>query len=299
MIARLWLAALALLSTSALAQPFDKREFTCPIGGAKFTQDVGYSAFPLVTLPDGSWMGDDQIGVQVPVCPDNGLVLLPDLAASAKMSGQLAYAGYSVAERERLPALIADAEYRALAADGRYAQAAWLAEKLGQPGDVRFFTLQRATWATRDAALRRKLVERFVAQAPAAIDAASNPDTTKRFWRMYVVNGLRELGRFGEASALLDTIEASDPPVPGPEDPDSIFGPEAIAPAMRRAIAQKDDGRYPAELLHRKVLADVCDEKMPLLFGPTGPATKAACKIRREREAREANEDAAATRDST
>ena len=286
--------ALPLLAASAAASPpqtFDVRTFICPVGGKSFKQDVGYSAFPLITLPDGSWMGDHEIGAQVPVCPDNGLVLLPDLAASAKMSGRLAYSGYTPVERDRLPALIADAEYRALKTDGRYAQAAWLAEKLGLPGEVLFFTLQRATWATRDPMLRRKLVERFVDKAPVAIDAAEVPESTRRFWRAYVVNGLRELGRFAEASAMLDLLEASGPPVPGAPDPDSIFGPEAIGPALRRAIEQKDDGRYPAELLHRKILADICEERMPALFGATGAATKAACNVRREREAKEFGDD--------
>src|SRR3569623_2500113 len=64
---------------------FDVRHFTCPLGGKTFDQDVGYNAFPLITLPDGSWLGDNLIDAQIPICPDNGLVLLPDYAATAKL----------------------------------------------------------------------------------------------------------------------------------------------------------------------------------------------------------------------
>ena len=73
-------AAASPLAAQDDTQPTDLREFTCPVGGARFTHNVGYSAFPLITLPDGSWLGDTQIGVQIPVCPDNGLVLLPDVS---------------------------------------------------------------------------------------------------------------------------------------------------------------------------------------------------------------------------
>ena len=52
-VAGLLLASLVLLPAPALAQSargveFDVREFTCPLGGATFRQDVGYAAMPLV-----------------------------------------------------------------------------------------------------------------------------------------------------------------------------------------------------------------------------------------------------------
>ncbi|QIG53861.1 hypothetical protein G6N82_06565 [Altererythrobacter sp. BO-6] len=48
---------------------FDVRSFTCPLGGANFSQDVGYYALPVLTMPDGSWLGDTEIGVQIPDLP--------------------------------------------------------------------------------------------------------------------------------------------------------------------------------------------------------------------------------------
>ncbi|MEY4269511.1 MAG: hypothetical protein RLZZ58_727, partial [Pseudomonadota bacterium] len=189
--------------------------------------------------------------------------------------------------RALLPALIADPEYRALADEGRYAQAYWLATKLGRPAYDCFFMLQRSTWATRDPAMRARLVARFADDGPALIDAYTQGEPVKRFHRMYIVNALRELGRFDAALALLDAIGASGAPVPGQADPDSIYGPGAADGPMRLAILQRDDGRFAAATLPQKMLNDICDDELTLIYGPTKPATKAACKVRRDAEAKE------------
>lgn len=284
---------LALLAVPASAkdekpEEFSVQTFTCPLTGKTFRQEVGYFAFPLITMPDGSWLGDTQIGVQIPVCPDDGLVLLPDLEKSD--DSQLVYHQYSATERARLPALIADPEYSALKADGPYAQAYWLATQLGRPGEDRFFMLQRATWATSDPALRRKLVARLAADGEAVIATYKAGEGAKRFHLVYVASALRELGRFDEATALLDRIEAAGPPVLKPDDPDSIYGPGEFVPELRQAIADRDDGRFPAAMLPAKMVDDICEEKLKVIYGPTGAATKAACKARREREAKESRE---------
>jgi hypothetical protein len=288
----------------AVAKPAEpevhhKMDFVCPVGGKAFSQGTGYDAFPLITFPDGSWLGDTEIGVQIPVCPENGLVLIPDIAKIEESgSDELRYSEYSAAERERLPTLIADPAYQALKADGPYAQAYWLASLLGRPGEDRFFMLQRSTWATRDPALRKRLVARLAADGMALIGTYKGPVATRRFHASYVANALRELGRFDEAAALLEVIEKGGPPVLQPQDPESIFGPEAFAPELRLAIAEKDDGRFPAEMLPRRMLSDICDEKLTVLYGPTGASTKAACKVRREREARETKDSEEASAES-
>ena len=259
--------------------PIDERSFTCPVGGKPFKQDVGYAAFPLITLPDGSWLGDPMMDVQIPVCPDNDLVILPDYAA---MEGQdaMAYGAYSAAEIAWLPALIADPAYRALAADNRHAQAWWLATQLGRPPSLRFHLLQRSTWATTDPALRQRRVAAFAAAAPALIDAMDEPAAAKQAHLFYVVNALRELGRFDAALALLDTIEA-DGPVPGIASPDDMFAPEAAGPRMRAVIAAGDDDRYPVELLDRRLANDKCSgavEYPP--YDQRTARTEAACARR-------------------
>lgn len=292
-----WALALFLIAISSsqmlAAAPdkkeyFDVREFTCPIGEKTFKQDVGYAAFQLITMPDGSWLGDTEIGVQIPICPDNGLVLVPDLALSAATEDDdILYTNYSLKELEQLPALIADPTYFALKEDGPYAQAYWLATKLGRPAVDRLFMLQRSTWATRDPVKRKRLVQRFADEGPAIIDAMKADDEKKHYAMIVIVNALREVGRFDEALTLLDRIKASGTLVLGPPDPESIYEPEEAGEPLRLAIAQKDDGRFAAEMLPKRVLNDICDGGWAFMYGPTAPATKAACKIRRDREKKE------------
>ncbi|NML04196.1 hypothetical protein [Sphingomonas sp. G-3-2-10] len=265
------------------AEPRDRRSFSCPIGGKAFVQDVGYFALPIARFPDGSWLGDHLIDVQIPVCPDNGLVLLPDYRASET---RMAYRSYTPAELARLPVLIADPAYAALKPDGHYAQAYWLATQLGLPAQDRFHMLQRATWGARAAPLRRRLVERMVADLPGLIDDAGVTPAEQRTMRWYLINGLRELGRFDAALALLGKAGAD-------------AGPEADGPeAMRRAIAERDDARFPAELLEPRMVGQVCDGGLDRIYGPRAPASVAACKTRREREAAEFDASEAAIEES-
>ncbi|HMJ93409.1 MAG TPA: hypothetical protein VK472_04850 [Allosphingosinicella sp.] len=280
--ALLTLAASPLSAADPEEEPysFDKRQFTCPLGGARFEHDVGYFTYPLVTFPDGSYPGDEGVDAELPACPGSGLLILPDFEASSAAGG-MAYSQYSADELARLPALIADPAYRAAAGDGRHMQAYWLASKLGRPADLRFALLQRSTWAAVDPALRRKLVERLVEEGPALIRSSGDPDSAKRIQLYLIVNGLRELGRFDEALALLERIESEGPAVPAPVDPDSIYGPGAYAPQMRAAIAEKDMDRFPVGLMPPKWAGSICsgeDHRPP--YGPLSATTKAACARR-------------------
>jgi len=280
----LLLIAAAPIAPSAArdAEPIDRRDFTCPLGGQRFTQEVGYSAFALITLPDGSWLGDPLMDVQIPRCPENGLVILPDFAAmQANASDRMIYGVYDAAERARLPALVADPAYRALAPDNRYAQAYWLATQLGRPASLRFHLLQRSSWATTDPALRQRRVAAFAADAPALVEAMDDPPAAKRANLLYVVNALRELGRFDAALALLDRIEA-DGPVPGVASPDEMFAPESAGPAMRAVIVAGDDDRYPVELLDRRMANDKCSGAVQYPpYDQRTTKTEAACARRK------------------
>jgi hypothetical protein len=268
----------------AWAEEFHPLDFTCPVGGESFRQDVGYDAFPFETLPDGSWLGDIAIDAQIPVCPGNGLLILPDYAAMGEQ--EMVYHDYTDAELAQLPALIADPAYSAAKSDGRHVQAYWLATKLDRPALDRFMLLQRATWAALAPELRHRLVAKFVAEAPALIEASDMPEQWKRFQTGYVINGLRELGRFDEALALLDRLEAEGP-LSAPVDPDDIFVEELGSP-MRLAIGQRDDGRFPIELLGRRLVGLICDGAGFPPYDQRTPANLAACDARRERENREA-----------
>lgn len=286
-------AILSLAAGAAQAETFTVKSFTCPLTGKPFTQDVGYSTFPLVTFPDGSYPGDEKIDTQIPVCPADGLVILPDfsppLSEVQAMSDTLTYTRYTKAELARLPALMAGPAYAALKADGRYAQAHWLATQLGRPVFDRFTMLQRATWAAVDPALRRKLVERLVSEGPALIAASDRPAPYKRYLQLYIVNGLRELGRFDEAITLLD---AMDREAAAALAKDEVEDAEVSTGEMRTVIAAKDMDRFPVGLMPSKWANAICndDRDMPPPYTRTA-TTKAACATREAERKRSARED--------
>lgn len=245
----------------------DVRGFVCPVGGEAFKQEVGYFSLPLYILPDGSWLGDFQINTQIPVCPENGLVLLPDLGPESA-DGQLTYESYSDAERLQLPALIADPEYRALGADGAYSQAAWLAEQLHRSPALQLFLLQRATWGTISPEARRRTLERFAKAAPTQIELLRNTgsDGSRRaaLWQTYLANAFRELGQMDEANELIDLIEAELPELELVVDQSSLFGGRRFAEPLRAAVAARDTDRFPVNLLPEPLQRDVCNgEPLP------------------------------------
>ena len=276
-------ATLAPVAAAQGDENLDKRSFTCPLGGKTFTQEVGYSAFPLITLPDGSWLGDALMDVQIPVCPDNGLVILPDYAAmEASDEQRMTYGDYSVAERARLPGLIADPAYLALKSDNRHAQAYWLATKLGRPASTRFHLLQRSTWATIDPMLRKRRVEQFAADGPALIDAMDESADARRLYSTYIVNALRELGRFDEALARLDANDSAYPLPDSPPGTELTIRIENFVDPLRTAIAERDDDRFPVDLLDQRIANDICTGTIPYPpYDQNTPKTKAACARRK------------------
>ena len=282
----------AWLGGAAVAKPaeFAVTAFTCPLGGKAFRQEVGYSAFPLYTLPDGSWLGDFQINVQIPVCPDNGLVLIPDFEAKdSSAQDRLTYTAYSADELARLPALIADPAYAALKADGAYAQAAWLAQQLDRPPLTQLALLQRATWGAIDSQVRRRTVARFADAAPAQIERiGSGDDLARRWglvWRTYRINALRELGRLDEARAALDQLAADAPKLRQAQDPDSIFDAGGFAAPMREAIDAGDTDRFPAGLLPSRIRGSLCRGEPVMPEQTISSHAKAWCAAEAKRQA--------------
>lgn len=282
------------------ATGFDVRSFTCPIGGETFTQDVGYSSLVLVQFADGSWLGDTGIDAQIPECPDNGLVILPDYDAVAT-SQRMAYLAYTPAQSARLPELIASEAYRALRKRSRHERAQWLATALGMPASLRWKLLVRGSWATTDAADRMRLVKRIADEGSALVDAMDASDMEKRSERLLIANALRELGRFDDAQALLDAIFASLPGNAEHETPDDLSALADYASGLHDAISHRDDDRFPIALSSSKWVDRACRRNdMPPPYGPTTANAKAACDRRaRERQARdEAFNDAMALRES-
>ncbi len=278
------------------------KRFTCPLTGEAFSQAVGYSTFPLVTFPDGSYPGDEQVNTQVPVCPADGLVLLPDFSppeGDEPITDTLPYARYTKTELAKLPMLVADPAYAALKADGRYAQAYWIATQLGRPAFDRFSMLQRATWSTAVPAQRRKLVERLVSEGPALIEAADKPASYKRYLRALIANALRELGRFDEARALAVQIGADAAKAFDSDNPDEMINSDPGTAELIAVIDAHDTDRYPVGLMPSKWANAVCNGqtmRAPYTLTETG---KTACEKRKADAAQKARDDAKADAELT
>jgi hypothetical protein len=286
----LFLGLLALVGTQVhAAEGFQVRDFTCPVGGARFTQDVGYMSLVLVQFPDGSWLGDDKVDAQIPECPGNGLVLIPDYAHEPA-DGSFVYLDYTPAQLAKVTELVASGEYRALLGKGRHERALFLADKLGLPAGTRWELLRRSTWAAVVPAERRRLVERFAAGAPALIEAMGASEDMRRLQRLALANALRELGRFDEAEAILVDIVHSLPADADATDPEYARDLQSAVGRMMEAIEYRDDDRFPVDMAFEKWRNGVCGGgALPPPYGPRTKNAEAACA--RHAQRREAMEE--------
>lgn len=281
------------------AARFDVREFVCPLGGAKFSADVGYPSLALVQFVDGSWLGDTRIDVQIPQCPGNALLLIPDYEREGPKGG-LAYLDYTPEQVARLPALLASDEFRQLRGRSRHERAHWLATRLGLSAWTRLQLLMRASWSATDADERRRLVARIADEGPKLVDEIPTPEADKLAARIRVANASRELGRFAEADARLDAILAAVPADADLKNPEIRQALQSIVAGLREVVAHGDDDRFPVELSPQKWADRVCnsDDLQPP-YGPKSKHAQAACERRdRERQSRnEAYEEAARLRE--
>jgi hypothetical protein len=106
---------------------------TCPVGGAQFdyTSTAAYSTFG--ERPDGRPIASWGMPVELPECPDNGLVMYER--------------EFDAAQVERLRALVDSPDYQALRAEhGQYYRAAWLMRRMGAGEEAVLAMLIGASW---------------------------------------------------------------------------------------------------------------------------------------------------------
>jgi hypothetical protein len=164
------------------------QRMTCPIGGGAFNFATTASYSTWGARPDGRPFGSWHFPLDLPECPDNGLVV---------------YDQFNEADLARLRPLVASAEYQALrrSGDTPYYRAYWLMQRMGAPATDALWMLVQASWQTDGApALRRRYLEELVERSPSLGEPR---DLTTVAVRARVINALRELGRFDEAAAML------------------------------------------------------------------------------------------------
>lgn len=286
-------AALLLAMAPATPAPEAPKgtEFTCPVGGERFLQDVEAPFYPLEGLPNGSSMGGQFSDRMVPICPGNGLVMVPKY--DGEDGDPEAMTAYTPEEIAELPALIASPEYKALANEAAFFRLYWLATKLGRPTMQRFHLLQHVSWVGQKPEQHRANLERFLALGEPLI-AAPDFDPDRRWQaRLYLANALRELGRFDEAKARLETLwtewqaewakrQAANPVnehfyVDG-EDGHDLFS-DGID-MLLGVIADRDDDYQPVAMMGEQVANAICDN-LDDGYPPVTETTKRGCLKRK------------------
>lgn len=185
----------------------------CPVGGKSFTHTTTGSYSVWGYRPDGKPYGSWDFPMELPKCPGNGLVVFDD---------------FSKEEVKRLEALTDSAEYRAIRdRETNYYLAAWTMEKLGRPPINVAWMVVQASWQADD---RPELKKRYQAEYVDRIRKLerSGDGTDWLLMQARAVNGLRELGRFDEAKALLESLDLSPLDVEVPKEKTGAATPSGL-----------------------------------------------------------------------
>jgi hypothetical protein len=233
---------LALSAVEATASIPVSRRMTCPIGGGSFDFATTTSYSSWGARPDGRPFGSWHFPLDLPECPDNGLVI---------------YDRFSGADLARLEPLIASPEYQALrrSGDTTYYRAYWLMQRMGAPATQVLWMLVQASWQTDgNPGLRRRYLEELVERSPALGEPR---DVETIAVRARVINALRELGRFEEAAAMLvatpvESIAAESSTVRSTADWRGHYRRLGIV------IARRDASAEPLDMIPRREAERIC-----------------------------------------
>jgi hypothetical protein len=250
---RAWLLVLATVALVGCLHPAHAttvvpKDFTCPVGGERFTANVIVSFSSWGQRPDGRSYGTLPI-YPIVKCPKNGLLLTGD--------------DFTPADVAILTPLVASAEYQAMRkTETPHFRAWWLLSRLQRdPHDLAGLLLQ-ASWET-DADLDRKARYQgaFIAAATALKRNPKDGDSWF-FFNMRAANALRELGYFDKAVLVLNRI---DRPELLPKD--AAAKPEFLRflAGLRLLISERNPTPEPANLLPKFEAARRCEVGAALL----------------------------------
>lgn len=262
---RIWLAVACAAAPAAAGFPVSQ-PMKCPIGGKSFTYTTtgSYSiwGYRLDGKPYGSW----DFPLALPKCPDNGLVVFDKFGEE---------------DLDRLKALVASDEYRALRnVETDYFLAAWLMEKMGRPPINAAWMLVQASWqADGRPELKARYQALYVDRIRVLPKSGDGVDWLIMQGR--AVNGLRELGRFDEAKALLATLDLKPLDVPIPEQKTGAATPSGLGRTVLNYEEVQDAKRKRDFLFYfermGKLIADRVSASEPL---HTIPRREAAQRCR-------------------
>ena len=260
--------ALAATSPASASFPYTK-EMTCAVGGETFKHKTTGSYSVWGRRPDGKPYGSWSFPLAIPECPGNGLLM---------------YRKFDDAELERLEELIERSEYRELD-ETPYYRAQWLEDRLlGK--ETPPWLLMRAIWESdREPETRGRYLAEFATRVEAL--PLDLKDRESVYLRFLLANAYRELGRFEEALAVLDTIPLASLP---DSDKDWTYLRERIA-LLGDVTRDGETTSHPLRLIPESAAAFECKRAMDKGKDPIDPfcetdAMKALVAKQYEREKR-------------
>lgn len=222
-------------------------EVTCPVGGQRFTATTTLTYSVLGRRPDGKPYSEVSFPRPLPVCPENGLVM---------------FSTFTTEESEQLAKWIATPTYQAMrTTESPFYRAYWLATKIGRPTADAIELLLPAIWSAKDEdrdTSRRPHARRYQKVLVDAVAAApADVSLDDRVWLQdQAANALREMGDFADAERMRARAEQALPRITRP----------ALADYTRKlkdAIARRDDGDEPLDMIPDVEAALICEERHP------------------------------------
>lgn len=250
----------------------------CPIGGETFEyrSTASYSIFGY--RADGKPFGSWDFPLELPVCP-NGLVMFDD---------------FTPTDIRTLTALIDQPEYRALAAtETSYYRAWWLMKRLDRAPENTAWMLVQASWQSDDNAARKARYQALYADEIAKLPKGKD-ELSWLLLQGRAANALRELGRFDEATRMLEGLPLKLLEADVPVELSGEAQQAAIAHAERKRdflvyfdnlkalIAERNSSAEPLRMMGKRAAAQACSSAAGL-----SEADKAYCATPEMKAARE------------
>jgi hypothetical protein len=233
-----WLLAVALgVAGTASARTFFPRTVKCPVGGKPFEYMAYGSYSRWGVLPDGQPVGSAEYPLEMPQCPDNGLVLFDE---------------FDTPTIARLTPLVRSPEYQALRrTETRYYLAHWLQVKLGAAEADRLWMLLTAGWEAKSRGTPEQAVRYQAEFVRGALALPDDPALlTPLALKARAVNALRELGRFEEAERLRASLSVLPTMDAGEEgSAKNREGWTRYLASLQPVIARRDASRAPIDLI--------------------------------------------------
>jgi len=271
------LAALAAVPIPAGATTSYPQDFTCPVGGEKFQDQVIASHSSWGYRPDGRPYGTLP-WVPLPECPGNGFLLFQD--------------EFTPQEIAILTPLVESAEYQAMrTAETEHYRAWWLQRALGSASAASLAeTLLVASWQSDGQPARKARYQRaFVTAA----DAIRLNDPAWLVLSLRSANARRELGDFAGAAALLRTAQTVRSA--WPQEREELEATRAYAADLATLVAEANGAAEPVSMIPQEIGVERCAGKRSALFASerklcTTPPFLAALAQRAAEQKREQTE---------